>query len=401
MSSTNRCTPKPKKKRRAFGRVCQRANGRGWYAQFPDPSGAKTANNRARYVTRSVSSKREGEELLREVRRAMIRGQYAQSETRPSLNGMTVVGSLDQYLDAKRAEGRAPKTIGRYVSSRNAVAASPLGQIAVVDVRPQHIEEFIAWRRERLWHAQRRDGAKCDEPVVVKVKKGAAPSNSTVNRDLQIVSQAFNRLIRLRQLDENPVARVSKPRERNQKRAVLSKKEVGRLLDACSDSLRPLALAALLTGARSGELIRLNWADISFARKAISLYRPKTGTVAELPLHTMLAAELKRIKKARRPADGDPVFLSERGTRYRYYRRAWNSALKRAGLAERTGLVFHSLRHSFATAYLQNGAVTDLQELLGHSSLNTTQIYSAMVNKRARASLEALEFGSAVAFANE
>ena len=67
MNSKNRRTSKPKK-RRAFGRVCRRANGRGWYAQFPDPSGARTANGRTRYVTRSVSTRREGEELLREVR---------------------------------------------------------------------------------------------------------------------------------------------------------------------------------------------------------------------------------------------------------------------------------------------------------------------------------------------
>ena len=52
-------------------------------------------------------------------------------------------------------------------------------------------------------------------------------------------------------------------------------------------------------------------------------------------------------------------------------------------------------RHSFATAYLENGAaITDLQGLLGHQSITTTQIYAAMVDKRARASLEALQFGA-------
>ena len=69
-------------------------------------------------------------------------------------------------------------------------------------------------------------------------------------------------------------------------------------------------------------------------------------------------------------------------------------ALKRAGLADRKELVFHSLRHSFATAYLAGGAaITDLQGILGHQSIETTQIYARMVDRRARASLEALEFG--------
>jgi integrase/recombinase XerD len=118
-----------------------------------------------------------------------------------------------------------------------------------------------------------------------------------------------------------------------------------------------------------------------------------------IALHSVMAAELKRIKKARASAgkrivaDSEPVFLSERGTPYRYYRRAWESAVRRAGLANRQGLVFHSLRHTFAAHYLENGAaVTDLQGLLGHASLSTTQVYASMVDQRARASLEALDF---------
>ena len=58
------------------------------------------------------------------------------------------------------------------------------------------------------------------------------------------------------------------------------------------------------------------------------------------------------------------------------------------------GFVFHCLRHSFATAYLRNGAaITDLQGILGHQSITTTQIYAGMVDRRARASLEAVGFG--------
>lgn len=51
------------------------------------------------------------------------------------------------------------------------------------------------------------------------------------------------------------------------------------------------------------------------------------------------------------------------------------------------------MRHSFACHFLENGAaVTDLQALLGHSSLQTTSIYATMVDRRTRASVEALDF---------
>ncbi len=68
--------------------------------------------------------------------------------------------------------------------------------------------------------------------------------------------------------------------------------------------------------------------------------------------------------------------------------------MRRAGLSAKLGLCFHALRHTFGTAYLSGGAaITDLQGLLGHRSVSTTQIYARMVDSRARASLEALDFG--------
>jgi integrase len=55
--------------------------------------------------------------------------------------------------------------------------------------------------------------------------------------------------------------------------------------------------------------------------------------------------------------------------------------------------VFHTLRHTFAVHFLERGAVTDLQGLLGHASLATTQVYAKMVDARSRESVEALDFG--------
>ncbi len=154
MTSRNGRTPK--RRRRSFGRVCQRANGRGWYAQFPDPSGAKTSNGRTRYTTRSVASKKEGEVLLREVRKAMVRGLYAAPEPKSAAEGMTVTTALDGYIEAKVAQGRAAKTVRGYRSSRKVIAASPLGRMCIPNVKPRDVEGFMAWRRERTWRTRRR-----------------------------------------------------------------------------------------------------------------------------------------------------------------------------------------------------------------------------------------------------
>jgi site-specific recombinase XerD len=116
-------------------------------------------------------------------------------------------------------------------------------------------------------------------------------------------------------------------------------------------------------------------------------------------MHTMLAGELKNTKEARAVAtnriiqDDEPVFLSRTGRAYRDCRSAWATAVRRAGLGNRKGLTFHALRGTFACHFLEGGAaVTDLQALLGHASLSTTQIYARMVDERTKASVAALSY---------
>ncbi len=73
--------------------------------------------------------------------------------------------------------------------------------------------------------------------------------------------------------------------------------------------------------------------------------------------------------------------------------KSWAIAVRGAGLEGREGLTFHSLRHSFATHFLEGGgAVTDLQQQLGHAELATTQIYAAGLSERRRATVMALDF---------
>jgi len=230
----------------------------------------------------------------------------------------------------------------------------------------------------------------------VVVRPGERTSNASLNRDLLLLSASLNRLVALGRLGSNPMGRMGWLPERRAARVVLTKEEIGALLEACGPWLRPFVLAGIYTGARAGELSRLTWGDIHFERGEITLVRSKTRTVAQVPMHSVLAGELRRLRGERGAVGrGDPAFLTRWGNRMRYYATAWKLALRRAGLLGRKGLVFHSLRHSFATHFLENGAaITDLQGLLGHASVTTTQIYAQMVNPRARKSLEALRFGA-------
>jgi site-specific recombinase XerD len=100
------------------------------------------------------------------------------------------------------------------------------------------------------------------------------------------------------------------------------------------------------------------------------------------------------IAESRSPGNDEPIFRNAYGRELRDIRRQWHNAVRRAGLEDKQGISFHSTRHTFACHYLQNGAaVTDLQAILGHSNLATTQVYARMVDERMRASIRALDYG--------
>jgi len=112
-----------------------------------------------------------------------------------------------------------------------------------------------------------------------------------------------------------------------------------------------------------------------------------------LPLHPALAKELAALKDERQAKDTNSIFPSRLGGPIKNIKTGFASAVKRAGLADR-GVTPHVLRHTFAVHFLEGGAaVTDLQAILGHASLETTQIYAQMVDARTRASVDAMDFG--------
>ena len=153
---------------------------------------------------------------------------------------------------------------------------------------------------------------------------------------------------------------------------------VGALDGEGSLDLRNAALVELVysSGLRSAEAVGLDLADVDFEREALHV-RGKGGKERVVPLGEEAAHRLARYLRDGRPrlARGacDAVFLSARG------RRLDTSTLRR--LAPNP----HRLRHAYATHLLEGGAdLRTIQELLGHASLSTTQIYSHVDARRLR-----------------
>lgn len=189
----------------------------------------------------------------------------------------------------------------------------------------------------------------------------------------------------------NPAARITSPKQGSHLPQALSVEQVSALLDAARvgddvTSLRDSALLELLyaTGARVSEAVGLALDDLDLdeALPVIRLFgKGRKERIVPLGSYAKAAIEAYIVRSrpvlAQRGQGSPALFLNSRG-RALSRQSAWEiiqRAAGRAGIDEDVSP--HTLRHSFATHLLEGGAsIRDVQELLGHASVQTTQIYT-------------------------
>ncbi len=198
-------------------------------------------------------------------------------------------------------------------------------------------------------------------------------------------------------IDADVAALIDLPRQMQRLPDTLDAGEVVALLESIGGddlaSLRDRALLELLyaAGLRVSEALGLDRADVAtggFVRvigKGDKERLVPVGDMAMAALATYLLARDEAAGPAFEPSPSEPLFLSARGRRLDRMS-AWRiirAAALRAGLSER--VTPHTLRHSFATHLLEGGAdLRVVQELLGHASITTTQLYTHITGERIR-----------------
>ena len=222
-------------------------------------------------------------------------------------------------------------------------------------------------------------------------------ARSTIARNLASLRSFFTFLCLEGYADTNPVKAVRTPRQERRLPHFLSTQEVERLLNAPDDSApagrRDRAILETLysTGARVSELVAMDVDDLDFISDLV-LVRGKRRKERLCPLGRYAVAVLtehlasRGIARERVGFCRGPLFLNRQGTRMtdRSVRRMLDKYLGKADLSARTSP--HTLRHSFATHLLSNGAdLRSVQELLGHASLSSTQVYTHLTPERLKA----------------
>ncbi len=198
----------------------------------------------------------------------------------------------------------------------------------------------------------------------------------------------------------NPAKALRNPRKSRKLPHFLTTDEIGKLLAApksdAAAALRDRAILETLysAGLRVSELVGLVDGDLDFAAGIVRV-RGKGKKERLAPIGSYAARALKRWLEVRKLSEREksgrdaPVFTNKFGTRLttRSVARMLEKYLKETGLDQRTSP--HTLRHTFATHLLDRGAdIRSVQELLGHKSLVTTQIYTHVSTANLRAAYE-------------
>ncbi len=235
------------------------------------------------------------------------------------------------------------------------------------------VEELCAWLEERGTSLDAVDVRVLADYVawLGSARRGKKLAPSTISRKLAAVRAFLRHALGP---DRVPDARLGPRRGRRLPDAPTGA-EIDSTLEALEGdspiALRNRALVELVysAGLRSAEAVGLDLADVDFEQELVHVRRGKGGKERVVPLGEEAALWLARYLREARPSlakgANDAFFLSARG------RRLDTSTLRRVVPHP------HRLRHAFATHLLEGGAdLRTIQELLGHSSLSTTQVYS-------------------------
>lgn len=294
----------------------------------------------------------------------------------PSDPWRRALGLLEQDL---RRRGAAEKTRHAYAVDGGQFVAWATGRgLAPAQVTPRALRRYVAGLTEQ----------------------GQAPT--TVARKLASLRALLRTLVEHGELEQNPADLLSAPRKGQRLPQVLKPAEVAALLDRIpADSalaLRDRALfeLAYASGLRAEELVTLDLDGIEFDAERVRVEGKgcKTRVVPTgEPALRAIARYLERARPALANGDGErALFLSKSGRRLstsdvRRRLRVWarQAADASGGGSVRAGVSPHTFRHSFATHLLENGAdLRAIQELLGHASISTTQVYTRVESARLR-----------------
>jgi integrase/recombinase XerC len=216
-------------------------------------------------------------------------------------------------------------------------------------------------------------------------RRRLAISGKSLQRELSAIRSFYNFLLKKRIVDSNPAKYVKAPKQPRKLPKVLDVDQMTGMLETKADSaleLRDLSMFELLysSGLRLSELAALNLADLDLNDRTVFVSTGKGGKSRVLPVGNKAITAIQHWLSHRKQLTTEKelaLFVSVRGTRLS--QRGIQLRLSRWCLIKglSSHIHPHMLRHSFASHLLESSQdLRAVQELLGHSNISTTQIYT-------------------------
>jgi integrase len=233
-----------------------------------------------------------------------------------------------------------------------------IGNVTMKDVSPIHLER------------------------IKKNMSDAGRAPRTIHYCLAVIRQVFNYAKRINLYSsDNPVGKVKKPTFDNKRVRFLAREEADKLLKELqlrSPELHDMAILSLHSGLRAGEIFNLTWGDIDIEKGIVLLKDTKTGKNR----FAYMTNEVKKMLSVKQKGKhNEPVFMG-RGGKIKNVSNTFDRTVKDLGLNTgvtdpRQKIVFHSLRHTYASWLVESGVdLYTVKKLLGHSSIAMTERYS-------------------------
>jgi site-specific recombinase XerD len=234
------------------------------------------------------------------------------------------------------------------------------------------------------------------------------PAVSSQARTTAAVKCFFRFLVEEERLVRDPALPLRTPKKREALPDVLTLGELERLLvQPARPELwerhfpgkpeRDRLLLALMAyaGLRRSELLGLEWDDVDLSRRLLRVRKAKGGRQRTIPMHPALAPLFVAYYATRVPLTEQAVFVGVQGNRLHYTQlgQTFRHYVDAAGVNERKRVTPHTLRHVFASELLHAGAnLRQIQELLGHKHLDSTQRYTRVNAHELRGAIKRLRW---------
>lgn len=188
-------------------------------------------------------------------------------------------------------------------------------------------------------------------------------SPASLNREIAFLKFLFKKAVEWNYLAYNPAEKLQKQKVQQKPIKYLTNEEIKTILKNSNEEFKKIILFLLYTGLRLSEFVNLKWSDIDFNKKIITIQKTKSYKVRYIPLSDVVEKILLSWKSREKPCRYSGDYIS-------HY-------LIKLGKKLNIKLSPHLLRHTFASRLVMQGvSLRVVQELLGHSDIKTTMVYS-------------------------